>query len=106
MVRPDFDIDLNDLNDSELVVLCNWVDIRASRAWPRDLLIWSLENFEPIDIEQPFDTERERMSEFLKLYWDRFRLQVDKKVCPNCFECRELQIMACYNKNKRRIEGK
>lgn len=106
MAVPDFEVDLNDLNDSELVALCNWVDIRASRAWPRDLLIRSLKNFEPVDIEQPFDEERRLMSAFLKRYWDRFRLQVDKKVCPNCFECREMQIMACYNKNKRRIEGK
>jgi len=106
LVKPDFDIDLNDLNDSELVALCNWVDIRASRAWPRDLLIWSLENFEPVDIAQPFDVERGRMKAYLKMYWDRYQLQVDKKVCPNCFDCSELQILSCYNKNKKRIEGK
>ena len=105
MAKSDSDVNLNDLNDSELVLLCSWLGIRASRAWPRDLLIYSLENFEPVDIPQPFDEERTKMSGFLKMHWDRFRLQVDKKVCPNCFECREMQIMSCFNKNRRRIGG-
>ena len=106
MANPDIDIDLDELNDTELVALCNWVGIRASRAWPRGLLIESLETFEPIDIDQPLDVERGRMGNYLRMYWDRYRLQVDKKVCPNCFECSELQILSCYNKNKKRIEGK
>lgn len=103
MVEPDRDVTLDDLNDSELVALCNWMDIRASRAWPRKLLIWVLENFEPIEVDQPLDDERGIMSEYLKLYWEKYRLQVDKKVCPNCSECRDLQIMSCYNKNKHRV---
>ena len=104
--QQEIQVDLDDLNDSELVQLCYWVGIKASRAWPRALLLSSLENFEPVDIEQPLDKERYSMSEFLKLYWDRVRMQVGKKVCPNCFECREIQILDCHTKNKRHIGGK
>jgi len=98
-------VTLDDLNDSEIVLLCHWVGIKASRAWPRPLLIHALENFEPIEVEQPLDDERRKMSQFLQRWWERVRMQVAKKVCPNCFECREMQILDCYTKNKKHIGG-
>lgn len=103
--NPKVSIELREFNDSELVLLCSWVGIKASRAWSRELLIYALENFEPVDIEDAFYRERDLLSKFLTMHWGRFRMQASKKVCPHCFECREMQILECYMKNRRPLEG-
>jgi hypothetical protein len=98
--------DLDDLNDSELVLLCNWMGIGASRAWPREELLFSLENFEALDIDGPVDEDRGILSDFLKRIWRRIQMQMSKKVCPNCHECRELQVLECYRKNRKHLGGR
>lgn len=103
---PEIHIDLDQLNDSELVRLCQWVGIEASRSWPRKLLVHTLENFEASDFEDPIDKYRYRLSEWLKMHWKRIRMQMDKKVCPDCYLCRDLQVLECYNDNRRKIEGR
>lgn len=102
MVFPD----LSELNDSELVLLCQWVGMGASRGWPREVLISTLENFEPVEIDLPYAYEQEILSQFLEKYWKRIRMQVSKKVCPNCSECREMQVLECYGKNRKHLGGR
>jgi hypothetical protein len=99
--QPQIHIDLDELNHSELVALCQWVDIDASRAWPRHLLIEALEQFQSIDLIDPIDSYRDKMSSWLKRYWDRVQMQASKKVCPNCHLCRDAQVVECYNKNRK-----
>ena len=102
MVRlPEIHIDLNALNNSELVALCQWVEIKATRAWPRSLLIEALENFQPFDLKDPIDEHREKLSSWLKRYWDRVQMQAAKKACPNCEMCRDLQVLECYALNRK-----
>jgi len=103
---PDITIDLNEINQSELVALCKWVGVPASRGWPRDLLIEALECFSPQDIPDPLDLYRDKVSGLLNRYWERIKMQVQKKVCPNCENCRDLQVLACFNKNRHHIEGR
>lgn len=100
---PDVHIDLSDLNHSELVLLARWCGLPASRAVSRELLVESLETFEPIDIPMPLDDKRQEMAEWLNRWWDVVRMQVPKKVCPNCLLCKDLQVMDCYLRNESNI---
>ena len=104
--QPEIRIDFNELNHSELVELCRWAEIPASRAVPRDLLIEALENFEPFELTDPVEIYRERMSSWLSHYWDRVKMQAAKKVCPDCSLCRDLQVLECYNKNRKYFDPK
>ena len=100
---PDIRIDLGDLNHSELVALANWCGLKANRGIPRAILYEHLQRLIPFAEEDPFDNMREGISHWLKSYWDRFRLQVGKKVCPNCYKCRELQVLDCYMTNRENL---
>lgn len=104
--QPDITIDLGELNQSELVELCQWVELKVSRGWPREYLVWVLENFEQIEHQDPVDDARVKLSKWLQRYWDRFQLQAQKKVCPRCFNCSDLQVLSCYTKNRKGIEGR
>ena len=104
--QPNVTIDLREINHTELVALCHWVGIKASRGWPRVYLIWALENFEPIVYKDPIDKLRESLSAWLQRYWDRIQMQAQKKVCPYCENCTDLQVLTCYMKNRKGIEGR
>jgi len=99
-------IDLNDLNHSELVALArfNGFDY-ASRAWPREALIEALSAFEDPELNNPLDNKRERLSTWLKSKWAKIQMQAYKSACPECFLCRDSQVLQCYNKNKRHFES-
>lgn len=100
---PDVRIALEDLNHSELVALARWCGLNANRGIPRSVLCEHLRGFIPFKEEDPFDGMRVSISTWLKRYWDRFRLQVGKKVCPNCHECREIQVLDCYVTNRKNL---
>ena len=102
--QPVIHIDLDELNHSELVALCRWVEIEASRAWPRHLLIEALEQFQAIELEDPLDRLRNKLSPWLRRYWVQIQMQASKKVCPNCHLCRDAQVIECYNKNRRHFD--
>jgi len=101
---PDIHIDLVDLNHSELVVLAKWCGLPASRGMPREMLIEELESFVPTEAPVPFDDKREAMSEWIKSKWSIIRMQMPKKVCPNCRLCKDLQVLSCYEKNETHIK--
>jgi hypothetical protein len=100
---PNIQIDLDDLNHSELVTLASWCGLRANRGMPREVLYEHLQSFKPFKPEDPFDGARGAISSWLNRHWDRFRLQVAKKVCPNCEQCRDLQVLDCYMKNHKHL---
>ena len=102
---PEIHIDLDEMNQAELVALCQWAGIDASRAFSRDQLITCLEKFWPLDVENPIRDYQNRMSEWLLRYWERVRMQAAKKVCPRCHLCRDLQVLECFNRSKKYIEG-
>lgn len=104
--QPVMEIDLGRVNHSELTRLCQWVGIPASRGIPRGVLIQMLENFESLDIANPIDEDRKVVSQFLHKYWDRIRMQAQKRVCPNCFLCQDIQVLECFNMNKKSLKGK
>ena len=99
-------VELHELNDSELAALCSWVGIKASRAWPRWLLVQSLEQFVDYEVPNPLVARRAKVSGWLMRYWDRIRMQMRKKVCPACENCRDLQALECYDLNRKNIEGR
>ena len=101
---PDIQINLDDLNHSELVALAKWCGLEASRAHTRETIYHALYHFEPIDVPDPINAFRYKMSSWLKRYWDRVKMQAPKKSCPDCFNCRDAQALECYGKNKRFIE--
>lgn len=103
---PDIHIDLEDLNDTELVALAKWCGLPASRALPRERLIASLDAFTPVDVEIPIDEKRKKLSTWLTRWWDMVRMQVPKKVCPDCNSCRDLQVLDCYTRNAHNIDPK
>jgi hypothetical protein len=45
----------------------------------------------------------ETLSKWLQRWWDKLRMQVPKKVCPNCTMCGDLQVMDCYSRNEQAI---
>jgi hypothetical protein len=98
-------IDLDMVNHTELVRLCQWMDIPATRGIPREVLVQALETFTDPEIPNPFDECRQQVSQFLERYWDRIRMQAQKKVCPDCFLCRDLQALECFNMNKKSLRG-
>jgi len=100
---PVVHIDLSELNHSELVMLAKWCGLPASRAVPRDLLVESLEAFTPIEAPMPLDEKRKQMSEWMKRWWNVVRMQVPKKVCPDCTKCHDLQVLDCYTRNESNI---
>lgn len=102
---PDIKIDLDKLNHSELVLLSNWSGMKVTRAVPRNLIIESLKNFEPLNLPDPIDTARSRISRWLNKHWDRVQMQAQKKVCPKCHLCRDLQVVECYSANKKYFES-
>jgi hypothetical protein len=107
MVRiPDVNIDLSELNHTELVLLARWNDLPASRAIPRGVLESSLRTFVPVDVPIPLDDKRKEMSDWLKRWWDMVRMQVAKKVCPACEKCSDLQVVDCYTRNESNINPK
>ena len=102
----DVDLDLNEVNDSELVALCRWAGFDASRAWPREVLLDALLSFDPPDVPGPLDEYRAQLSKWLNRYWRKLQMQTKKKVCPNCHMCSEIQVLDCYGKNKRNFVKK
>jgi hypothetical protein len=100
------EIDLSEVNHTELVRLCQWVGIPASRGIPREVLVQMLESFDNFEIPNPYDSAREIVSQFLNRYWDRIRMQAQKKVCPDCSLCRDMQVQECFNMNERSLKGR
>jgi len=103
--QPEMEIDLNEVNHSELVRLCQWMGISANRGIPREVLVQMLEDFEDYEIPNPIDEARGIVSQFLDRYWDRIRMQAQKKVCPDCSLCRDMQVLECFNMNKKSLRG-
>jgi hypothetical protein len=101
---PEFHVDLTMLNHSELVLLAKWCGLPASRGMPREVLTESLETFTPSKLPIPFDGKRGQMNEWLQRWWANIRMQMPKKVCPNCFQCRDLQVLDCYSRNEKLIK--
>lgn len=101
----DIDLNLEEVNDTELVALCHWAGMRnASRAWPREVLIGSLRTFDPPDVPMTLHENRKSLSKWLQRYWKKIQMQVQKKVCPNCHLCSEVQVLACYSKNSKNFK--
>lgn len=96
--------DLDEVNHSELVEMAKWSGIKANKGWPRQVLIECIKSFNDPDIPNPMDAKRQKMEVFQKKYWDRIRMQAPKKVCPKCSECRDLQVLACYDLNRSYFE--
>lgn len=103
---PEIQIDLTELNHSELVVLAKWCGLPASRAFPREDLINSLETFIPIDLPLPIVDVRNALMGWLNRWISKLRMQFGKKVCPACNNCRELQVLACFKRNESQIVSK
>lgn len=101
---PDTNYSLDALNHTELVQLANYNGLNASRAAPREVVIEHLRSFTPFE-ERPFDWMRDAMHKWLVRWWSRLRMQVPKKVCPDCYMCRDAQILDCYSSNRANIEG-
>ena len=97
---------LTDLNHSELVLLAKWCGLPASRAFTREMLIESIETYTPIDLPVPLDDKRKATSEWMQRWWDKVRMQVPKKVCPNCHLCKDFQALDCYVLNEHHINPK
>lgn len=102
----DIHLDLDEINDTELVALCKWVGIdNASRAWPREILMRSLLHMVRPDVPQVLEKRRVPLSKWLQRYWGVIQMQVQKRVCPECTLCTELQVMTCYEKNSKYLRG-
>jgi aminoglycoside phosphotransferase family enzyme len=92
------------MNHTELVELARFNDIPgASKAASREELIESIHEMKPVETENPIDGLRNRMSKWLKRYWDVFRSQVTHEECPECHKCCDLRVIDCYLSNEDQI---
>lgn len=105
MVKGEVEFDLNHLNHSELVALAWWIDIQASRAVPREMLIHAIENFVGISFADSVRVKGEKLSAWLGRYWEQIQMQAKKRVCPDCRLCRDAQVLECYELNKSKFGG-
>ena len=103
--RQEVEIDLTELNHSELVLLANWCGLNMSRAVPREAILEALDTLTPNRGTGPFERERKNLNEWLRRWWSVVQMQVSKKVCPDCYRCREIQVLDCYSMNRVNIEG-
>ena len=103
--RKEIVLDLTELNHSELVLLANWNGLNVSRGIPREVIEDLLNSLTPNELESGFDKMRTELSNWLIKYWPRIQMQVPKKVCPHCHECREIQILDCYEANRENVGG-
>jgi hypothetical protein len=102
---PEVHVDFEQMNHSELIQLANFNELNASRATPREMVIEALQTFTPFPA-RPFDGMRISLNKWLTRWWDALRMQMPKKVCPDCFQCRDAQILACFERNRSNIERK
>jgi hypothetical protein len=125
------EIVLEDMNHTELVFLAKWLGIRASRAIPREGIIWAITNLTPMsrkrksdekkkddkkniklkddglpDMMDTIESKQITLSTWLKQYWDRFEMQSNKRACPNCLGCSDIQALSCYELNKSQFGGR
>lgn len=101
---PEVHVDLALLNHTELVLLAKWCGLPSSRGMPREMLLESLETLTPVEVTIPFDEKRQLLSNWLKRWWNNIRMQMPKKVCPNCHLCKDLQVLDCYSENEKQIK--
>ena len=106
MVRGEnIEVDLTDLNHSELVLLAQWNGLNASRAVPRQEILEALATFQPLPYQQPFEDKQKKLSAWLKRWWkEKLRMQAERRVCPRCHLCRGTQVLLCFNENRINIE--
>ena len=100
---PDQDIriDFDEMNHSELVKLAHWVGMKnISRAMPREMIINMLQSLSPAEIPNPIDKMRSAMKSWMRRYWGRLAMQVNKSECPNCELCDDFQAVECYSENQ------
>ena len=102
---PKVEVNLSDLNRSELVLLANWCCLGATQANSREELIQALETMLPLNTPAAFVDEAGRLHQWIEFHWNVFQMQVGKRVCPNCEQCRDLQVLECYRFNRLRLEG-
>jgi hypothetical protein len=103
--KPGKEVSLHLMNQSELVTLANYNELNASRAIPQGQLIEMLQSLTPSRDPGPFDKERYELSQYMIRHWDKFQMQVYKKVCPDCYKCRDLQVLEHYLANRVNIGG-
>lgn len=102
-LKRETEIDLTELNHSELVLLANWNGLNVTRGLPRETIEYLLTNLVPNNRPDPFARDRQDLSSWMVKYWARIQMQVPKKVCPNCHECRELQVLDCFRANRENL---
>ena len=95
------EVDLSELNHTELVQLAQWLGLPASRGVPRDDLILSIENLSPLAFTSSTEEMRTKLMSWLTRHWEKIQMQAAKKVCPRCNLCRDAQVLECYTKNRR-----
>jgi hypothetical protein len=105
MAKQSDSIDLEDMNHSELVLMMRWAGMRATRAIPREDLITALRNLSPVNYSDSIETMRSKVNQWMVKYWPKLRMSVEKHVCPNCQECRDLQAYDCYYLNRKVMGG-
>lgn len=75
----------------------------ASHAVSRTSLVEALRAMNVIDAEDPIASIRYRLSSWLRRYWERVRMQMRHKRCPDCSKSCDVQVIYCYLENKHQI---
>ena len=94
-----------DMNHTELVQLAKFGGIPgASKAAPREVLVKALRTNTPINISNPVDRFKARLSEWIKRWWSsKFRSQAIYPECPDCELCGDLRALDCFETNESEI---
>ena len=95
---------LDELNRTELLAIARHNEIPgAGPSVPRSVLMEALRCMKRIPSEPEVDSVRRRYSKWLTANWNIVRSQLPKDVCPDCFQCCDLQVMACFLRDQHQL---
>lgn len=97
--------ELHQLNKSELIqLIAEMWELPAHRGMSKEALVKLLWGGRG-ETSNPFDKERKTIVRFLKKNWDSIQSQLDLKCTANCYECNDMQVLACYRSSENVLKG-
>ena len=93
------------LNKTELVTVLQEAGFRAHRGMKREHLVKAvLKGVSPAGGRNPLDVKRDVIIEFLELNWEKVRSQLTVRCDGNCYNCSDIQVLACWDNSKSVLE--
>lgn len=104
---PDFSLgDLDQVNHTELVQLCNLIvpEAGAHLGMDRSVLEEVIVGVIPDGQANPVDQYRAKLYRFIRKNWEKIRDQLEVNCGGNCYECHDFLVLGCYATNSHHLK--